>query len=307
MKINKSPGYDDISFNGLKKCFRSLCEPLKYLLNLSIEKGIFPDDLKIAKVTPIYKTVDKSDLSNYRPISVLSCFTKIPEQIMYNHLYQYLTENKILYPMQFGSQTCHSTEHAIVQLVDQILESFEYNKYALGVFIDLSKVFDTVYHSILLKKLVLYGLTDRKHSWFKNYLSNRKQFIQINNERNTELETVTCGVPQGSILGPLLFLLYVNDLKNIPNLLDPFMFVDDTNLFLTHKDISYLFETANLQLERINQWFISNKLSLSVTKTKYSFFYKLIKRDDIPLLLPILNINNSEMKLSECLKFLDYY
>ena len=126
---------------------------------------------------------------------------------MYNHLYQYLTENKALYPKQFGFQTGHSTEHAIVQLVDQILESFEYNKYTLGVFIDLSKAFDTVDHSVLLEKLELYGLTDRRnHSWFKNYLSNRKQFLQINNEQNTKLETITCGVLQGSILGPLLFL-----------------------------------------------------------------------------------------------------
>ena len=163
LKINKSPGYDDISFNVLKKCFSSLCEPLKYLFNLSIEKGIFPDDLKIAKVTPIYKTDDISNLSNYRPISVLSCFSKILERIMYNRLYQYLTENKILYHKQFGFQTGHSTEHAIVQLVGQILESFERNRYSLGVFIDLSKAFDTVNHSILLKRLELYGAADRNH------------------------------------------------------------------------------------------------------------------------------------------------
>ena len=223
---------------------------------------------------------------------------------MYNRLYQYLTENRILYPKQFGFQTGHSAEHAIVQLVDQILEPFEYNKYTLGVFIDLSKAFDTVDHSILLKKLKLYGVTDRNHSWFKNYLSNRKQFVQINNEENIELETIIFGAPQGSILGPLLFLLYINDLKKTSDLLDPIMYADDTNLFLTHKDISYLFETANLQLERINQWFISNKLSLNASKTKYLFFHKPSKRDDIPLLLPKLNINNSEIKHSECLKFL---
>ena len=121
LKINKGPGYHDISFNVLKKCFSSLCEPLKYLFNLSIEKGIFPDELKIAKVTPIYNADDKSDLSNYRPISVLSCFSKILERIMHNRLYQYLTENKILYPKQSGFQTGHSTEHAIVQLVIKFL------------------------------------------------------------------------------------------------------------------------------------------------------------------------------------------
>ena len=124
----------------------------------------------------------------------------------------------------------------------------------------------------------------------------------MNNVENTEQETIICGVPQGSILGSLLFLLYVNDLKDASNLLDPIMFADATNLFLTHRDISYLFETANLQLERINQWFISSKLSLNVSKTKYSFFHKPSKRDDIPLLLPKLNINNSEIERSVCLK-----
>ena len=155
---------------------------------------------------------------------------------------------------------------------------------------------------MLLKKLELYGVTDQNHSSFENYLSNRKQFIQINNEESIELETITRGVPQGSILGPLLFLLYVNDLKNASHLLDPIMFTDDTNLFPTHKDISYLFEMANFQLERINQWFNSNKLSLNVSKTKYSFLHKPSKRDDIPLLLLKLNINNSEIERSECFK-----
>ena len=145
---------------------------------------------------------------------------------------------------------------------------------------------------MLLKKLELYGVNDRNHSFFTNYFSHRKQFIQINDEENTEVETITCGVPQGSILGSLLFLLYVNDLKHATNLLDPIMYADDTNLFLTHKDIRYLFETTNLQLEKISQWVVSNKLSLNVSKTKYSFFHKRSKRDNILLLLPKLNINN---------------
>ena len=221
----------------------------------------------MSKVTSIYKADDKGDLSNYRPIPVLSCFAKILEPIMYNRLYQYLTENEIFYSKQFGFQTGHSTEQAIVQLIDQILESFDYNKYTLSVFINLPKAFNTVDHSIILKKLELYGLTDQNHSWFKNYLSNRRQLIQTNDEENTELEKITCGASQGSVLGPPLFLQYVNDLKNAANLLDPIIYADYTKLFLTHKD-SCFSETVNLQLERINQWFISNKLSLNVSKTK---------------------------------------
>ena len=128
------------------------------MFELSLEKGIFPDDLKIARVTPVFKGGDRSKLGNYRPISVLSCFSKILERIMHNGIYKYLQENKILYPKQFGFQFGHSTDHAIIQFVDQIFEAFENNLYTLGVFIDLSKAFDTVDHTILLKKLELHGI-----------------------------------------------------------------------------------------------------------------------------------------------------
>ena len=128
------------------------------MFELSLEKGIFPDDLKIARVTPVFKGGDRSKLGNYRPISVLSCFSKILERIMHNRIHKYLQENKILYPKQFGFQFGHSTDHAIIQFVDQIFEAFENNLYTLGVFIDLSKAFDTVDHTILLKKLELHGI-----------------------------------------------------------------------------------------------------------------------------------------------------
>ena len=132
---------------------------------------------------------------------------------MYSRLQNYLLDQNILYDKQFGFQTGHSTEHAIAQLVDQIYEAFEKNEYTLGVFIDLSKAFDTVDHSILLRKLELYGITDRNYAWIKSYLSNRLQYIQIDENSGTEYCVVKCGVPQGFILGPLLFFLYVNNLK----------------------------------------------------------------------------------------------
>ena len=155
LKGNKSPGSDDISYNAIKKCFGSLCEPLKYLFNLSIKKGVFPDDLKIARVTPDCKGEDSSNVSNYGPISVLPCFSKILERIMFNRLYKYLIENNILYSKQLGFQNGHSTDHAVIKLFDQIIEFFENNRYTLGISIGLSKAFDTVHHSILLKKLEL--------------------------------------------------------------------------------------------------------------------------------------------------------
>ena len=179
------------------------------------------------------------------------------ERIICNRLQKYLKDQNILYDKQFGFQTGHSTEHAIAQLVDQIYEAFEKNEYTLGVFIDLSKAFDTVDHSILLRKLELYGITDRNYAWIKSYLSNRLQYIQIDENSRTEFCVVKCGVPQGSILGPLLFLLYINDLKNASSVLDPIMFADDTNLFYTHSNIRKLFLTMNEELASINQWFTS--------------------------------------------------
>ena len=202
---------------------------------------------------------------------------------MYNRLQKYLKDQNILYDKQFGFQTGHSTEHAIAQLVDQIYEAFEKNEYTLGVFIDLSKAFDTVDHSILLRKLELYGITDRNYAWIKSYLSNRLQYIQTDENSRTEFCVVKYEVPQGSILGPLLFLLYVNDLKSASSLLDPIVFADDTNLFYTHSNIQKLFSTMNEELASIKQWFTSNKLSLNANETKYSFFYKPSKKDDNPL------------------------
>ena len=242
LKITKSPGHDGVSFNVIKKCFGELCKPLKYLFNLSIVKGIFPDDLKIAKVTPIYKADNSSNVSNFRPISVLPCFSKMLERIMYSRLQKYLKDHNIQYDKQFGFQTGHSTDHAIAQLVDQSYETFEKNYYTLGVFIDLSKALDTVDHSILLRKLESYGITGRNYAWIKSYLSNRLQYIQVDENCRTEYCVVKCGV---SILGPLLFLLYVNDLKNASSVLDPIMFGDDTNLFYTHSNMKKLFSTMN--------------------------------------------------------------
>ena len=158
-------------------------------------------------MTAIYKVGDNSDISNYRPISVLPCFSKTLERLMYNRPYKYLKENNILYEKQFGFQGGYSTSDAIVQLVDKTFDSFEKEQFTLEVFIDLSKAFDTVDRSILLKKLKLYGITDKNLAWFQSYLSNRKQYIEIGENSKTDPKYVTCGVPQGSILGPLLFLV----------------------------------------------------------------------------------------------------
>ena len=160
---------------------------------------------------------------------------------MYNRLYKHLSDSKILYQKQFGFQKGRSTDHALLQLVDQIYESFEQNEYVIGVFIDLSKAFDTADPNILLKKLEIYGISGTHLECFQNYLSNRKQYIQFDGWQKTNCKTMRCGVPQGPILVPLLFLLYINDLQFASDLLDSIMFADDTNLFYSNKDIKLLF------------------------------------------------------------------
>lgn len=182
-----------------------------------------------------------------------------------------------------------------MELVSEITNSFEKNMYTLGVFIDLSKAFDTVDHDILISKLKNYGITGTN---LKNYLTDRRQCV-TQTDRTTKTKKITYGVPQGSILGPLLFLIYINDLHNASSLVNLILFADDTNLFYSHINIKTLFETVNLELDLINEWFKANKLSLNVKKTKYTLFCKKSKLDDLPLILPPLIINNTNIK-REC-------
>ena len=223
---------------------------------------------------------------------------------MFNRVYTHVASNNLLYEKQFGFQNNNSTEYAIVQLAKEIHESFDQNEFTLGVFVDLSKAFDTVNHDILLTKLEYFGLKNNYLNWFKSYLSNRQQFVSYGDKNKSNNENINCGVPQGSILGPLLFILYVNDLCNASNVLNPIMFADDTNLFVSAKDIKQLFQTMTKELITIQNWFNANKLSLNVSKTKYSFFHSLFSADNIPLRLPELKIGNTVIKREENMKFL---
>ena len=192
-------------------------------------------------------------------------------------------------------------------MADQIHESFENNNYTLGVFIDLFKAFDTIDHAIFFKKLANYGIKDTNFAWLRSYFTNRKQCIQITNGSKSDLQNTTCGVPQGSVLGPLLFLVYINDLPSSSKILNLILFADDTNLFYDHKNVIKLFATVNEELMNINDWFVANKLSLSlnIEKTKYSLFHKLSRVDDVPLKLLNLSINNQEIKRTSYTKFIE--
>ena len=296
---DSAAGWDELRPNMIKHVKQDIKLPLAHICNLSFGTGVFPSDLKIANVVPIFKANDEMIFSNYRPVSVLPVFSKLIERLMYNRLIQYINENKLLYEYQFGFQRGKSTHMALIVLLDKISEALDRGECVMGVFLDFSKAFDTVDHSILLRKMQKYGIQGLALRWFEDYLHDRKQYVTYNSYKSNQ-EAIKCGVPQGSILGPLLFLIYINDLSSVSEACFSILFADDTNMFITGHNVSEMCNQLNADLFRVQEWLHCNKLSLNVLKTHYMIFTPRNKiYDDVSII-----INNTKISRVYVTKFL---
>ena len=283
----KSIGPNSIPIIILKQHKDILSIPISILINQSFEKGVFPDICKIAKVIPIYKKGDETISSNYRPISLLPIFSKIFEKCMYTRIYSFLTKFNLIYEKQFGFRKHYSTNHAFSSLIETIKNYLDSGNFVCGIFIDLQKAFDTVDHKILLNKLWSYGIRGNANAWLKSFLINRKQFVSINGF-TSESKLIECGVPQGSTLGPLLFLIYLNDMNKIFQNLIVHHFADDTNLIFASKKLKTIENIVNFELKLLVEWLKRNKLSLNESKTEVIIFHHQNK-----------NIENISIKLNK--------
>ena len=271
LKPKTSTDYNGLDMRIVKSIFTSVSKPFVHICNLSISNGVFPDKMKIAKVIPLFKKGSPMECCNYRPVSLLPQMSKILEKVFYVRLEKFIDREKILNNYQYGFRKHTSTAHALIDLVENITDATDKKYSTIGVFLDLKKAFDTVDHELLLVKLENLGIRGLALKWLRSYLTQRLQYVFYNGAASRE-KTIMCGVPQGGILSPLLFLLFINDIVNASSVAKLILFADDTNLFFTGPKLRELVDEVNQELKKIEKWFLANKLFLNANKTSYMVF-----------------------------------
>ena len=298
LKVTKT-NINEIPVNLLKKLANLLEIPMAIIINASFCSGVFPDALKIARITPIHKSGDLTDPSNFRPISSLPYISKVYEKLMTNRILSFCNKYSIVYRKQFGFQPGLSTSNALIELTEQIYESLNNKNHQFTILIDIKKAFDSVNQNILLEKLSSYGFRGVPLAWFESYLSDRQCYMEVDSVRsNTRIFNV--GIPQGSILGPILFLLYVNCLPRISEIFNTLLYADDTTMSSSGHDVRQLTDLTNTELTKLVDWTLSNKLTLNAQKTELIIFSNRLSNDNHVS----LNLQGSQLVPKNSVKYL---
>ena len=271
LESRKGMGWDGVSPRVIKAVAAELAGPLSRLYNGCMREGYYPSSFKVARVVPVFKADDPTQFSNYRPVSVLPILSQVFERVLKTRLTEFLDKHQVVIPGQYGFRSKHSTAMAVLDMVERVRRAWAEKKVSLGVFIDLKKAFDTVDHGILLGKLEHYGIRGNTLKILRSYLEGRSQYVCYGGFES-ERGKVECGVPQGSVLGPLFFILYVNDMIRAAEELALVLFADDTSIFVKGRSREELFAKVNRGLAQLSVWFRCNKLTLNLKKTEYVYF-----------------------------------